>query len=188
MEEYHRCSHLGYGTQLYQELQAAQSCQSDHPIAIQDVTTSKHQTHVPYYHNTAEHADSSLLEATNETELTESDYVSDPGGCGSTDESVDDDEAYDIADIPLDLLTDAADLSGLRGDDALPTFEDVFAREKSLPSFDYEFISPSEQQLIHTVEFSLLAPVTVHGQPGARSGARSSGAVRGGRRHGRHRC
>ncbi|KAL5349003.1 hypothetical protein ACLOAV_006429 [Pseudogymnoascus australis] len=164
----HALISVGYGTQLYQELQAAQSCQSDHSIAIQDVSTSKHQSHVPYYHETAKHADNSLLEATNETELTESGYVSDPGGCGSTDESVDDDEACDIPDIPSHLIIDAADLSELRGDGAYPTFEDVFAREESLLSFDYESISSSEQPLIHTytqTSSPLLHPSSEQEQP-----------------------
>jgi len=164
----HALISVGYGTQLYQELQAAQSCQSNHSIAIIDVSTSKRQTHVPYYHNTAEHADNLLVEATNETEMTDFGYVSDHGGCGSTDESVDDDEAGDIPDIPSDLLTDAADLSGLYGDNALQTFEDVFAREESLPSFDCEFISRSEQPLIHTytqTSFPLLHPSSEEEQP-----------------------
>ena len=59
----HALISVGYGAQLYQELQAAQSCQSDHSIAIKAVSTSKR----PYYHNTAEHADNLLVEATNET-------------------------------------------------------------------------------------------------------------------------
>jgi hypothetical protein len=84
---------------------------------------SKRQTHVPYYHNAAEHADNFLLEATNKTELTESGYASNPSSCSSTNESVDDDEACDSLDIPLELLTEAADLSRLCGDDALQTFE-----------------------------------------------------------------
>ena len=53
----HALISVGYGTQLYQELEAAQSCQSNHSIAMIDVSTSKRQTHDPYYHNTAEHAD-----------------------------------------------------------------------------------------------------------------------------------
>ncbi|KFY68101.1 hypothetical protein V496_01303 [Pseudogymnoascus sp. VKM F-4515 (FW-2607)] len=61
--------------------------------------------------------------------MTDFDYVSDHGGCGSTNESVDDDEAGDIPHIPIDLLTNAADLSGLYSDNALQTFEDVFAIE-----------------------------------------------------------
>lgn len=61
--------------------------------------------------------------------MTDFDYVSDYGGCGSTNESVDDDEAGDILHIPIDLLTNAADLSGLYSDNALQTFEDVFAIE-----------------------------------------------------------
>jgi len=108
---------------------------------------SKRQTYLLYYHNTAEHADKFLLEATNKTELTESGYASNPSGCSSTDESVDDDEACDSLDIPLDLLTEATDLSRLCGDDALQTFQDVFSRKESLLSFDYEF---SEKPFIHT--------------------------------------
>ena len=163
----HALISVGYGTQLYQELEAAQSCQSNHSIAMIDVSTSKRQTHDPYYHNTAEHADNLLVGATNETEMTDFDYV-DHGGCSSTDESIDDDEAGDIPHIPIDLLTDAADLSGLYGDNALQTFEDVFAREESLPSFDCEFISPSEQPLIHTytqTSFPLLHPGSEEEQP-----------------------
>ena len=57
MSTTHALTSVGYGTQLYQELQAAQNSQSDHYIAIQNVSMSKRQTHLSYYHNTAEHAD-----------------------------------------------------------------------------------------------------------------------------------
>lgn len=66
------------------------------PLLSKTYLRQKRQTHVPYYYNTAEHADNSLLEATNKTELTESSYMSGPSGCSSTNESVD--EAYNILD------------------------------------------------------------------------------------------